>query len=138
MDAAVSSLLRNWSTAAASIWVGMPSADANPEGTTSWFAQPGRHLGHELIAAGLLILAGVTDRDQLQEAVRVGFERGRRSLQTPVGQLVPGAAGARVLHRDRPLPGDDDDASGSVSTPRVVASQPHSTSRSRALPRGSP
>jgi hypothetical protein len=110
MDAAVSSLLRNWSTAAASIWVGMPSADANPEGTTSWFAQPGRHLGHELIAAGLLILAGVTDRDQLQEAVRVGFERGRRSLQTPVGQLVPGAAGARVLQRDRPLPGDDDDA----------------------------
>ena len=110
MDAAVSSLLRNWSTAAASIWVGMPSADANPEGTTSWFAQPGRHLGHELIAAGLLILAGVTDRDQLQEAVRVGFERGRKSLQTPVGQLVPGAAGARVLHRDRPRPGDDDDA----------------------------
>ena len=28
--------------------------------------------------------------------------------------------------------------SGSVRTPRVVASQPHSTSRSRALPRGSP
>ena len=76
----------------------------------SWFAQPGRHLGHELIAAGLLILVGVTDSDQLQEAVRVGFERGRGSLQTPVGQLVPGAAGARVLHRDRPLPGDDDDA----------------------------
>jgi hypothetical protein len=75
----------------------------------SWFAGPGRHVGHKLIAAGLLILAGVTDRDQLQEAVRVGFERGRRSLQTPVGQLVPGAAGARVLHRDRP-PGDDDDA----------------------------
>lgn len=40
----------------------------------------------------------------------LAFERGRGSLQTPVGQLVPGAAGARVLHRDRPLPGDDDDA----------------------------
>jgi hypothetical protein len=34
----------------------------------------------------------------------------RDGLQTPMGQLVPGAAGARVLHRDRPLPGDDDDA----------------------------
>jgi hypothetical protein len=76
----------------------------------SWFAGPGRHVGHELIAAGLLIVAGITDRDQLEEAVRIGFERGRGSLQTPVGQLVPGAAGARVLHRDRPLPGDDDDA----------------------------
>lgn len=46
-----------------------------------WFAAPGRHLGHELIAAGLLILAGVTDRDQLEIAVRLGYERGRGSLQ---------------------------------------------------------
>ena len=36
--------------------------------------------------------------------------RAMQLLQTPMGQLVPGAAGARVLHRDRPLPGDDDDA----------------------------
>ena len=46
-----------------------------------WFAAPGRHIGHELIAAGLLILSGVVDRDQLEEAVRVGYERGRGSLQ---------------------------------------------------------
>jgi hypothetical protein len=47
----------------------------------TWYAHPGRHLGHELIAAGLLILAGVTDRDQLEEAVRVGFERGSDALR---------------------------------------------------------
>jgi len=46
-----------------------------------WWAAPGRHIGHELIAAGLLILAGVTDRDQLEEAVRVGYQRGKGSLQ---------------------------------------------------------
>ena len=47
-----------------------------------WWAAPGRHIGHELIAAGLLILAGVTDRDQLEEAVRTGYERGKGSLQS--------------------------------------------------------
>ena len=47
----------------------------------TWYAHPGLHLGHELIAAGLLILSGVTDRDQLEEAVRVGFERGKGSLR---------------------------------------------------------
>ena len=46
-----------------------------------WWAAPGLHLGHELIAAALLILAGVTDRDQLEQAVRVGYERGGGSLQ---------------------------------------------------------
>ena len=45
------------------------------------FAAPGRHIGHELIAAGLLLLSGVVDRDQLAEAVRVGYERGKGSLQ---------------------------------------------------------
>ena len=40
----------------------------------TWFAQPDARIGHELIAAGLLILAGVTDRDALAEAVRVGYE----------------------------------------------------------------
>ena len=66
----------------------------------TWYAAPGRHLGHELIAAGLLILAGVTDRDQLEEAVRVGYERGKGSLQgyDPSGQHVGGYAGpARLL-----------------------------------------
>ena len=46
-----------------------------------WFSAPGRHIGHELIAAGLLILAGITDRDQLEAAVRAGYERGRGSLE---------------------------------------------------------
>jgi hypothetical protein len=46
-----------------------------------WFASPGRHLGHELIAAGLLVLAGATDLDQLERAVRVGHERGSDALQ---------------------------------------------------------
>ena len=47
----------------------------------TWYAHPGLHLGQELIAAGLLILAGVTDRDKLKQAVRVGYERGKGSLQ---------------------------------------------------------
>ena len=46
-----------------------------------WFAAPGRHIGHELIAAGLLILSGVVDRDQLEEAVRAGYERGSDALR---------------------------------------------------------
>jgi hypothetical protein len=46
-----------------------------------WFESPGRHLGHELIAAGLLILAGVTNSDRLEEAVRVGYERGSETLR---------------------------------------------------------
>jgi hypothetical protein len=31
----------------------------------TWYAHPGRYIGHELIAAGLLLLSGVVDRDQL-------------------------------------------------------------------------
>jgi hypothetical protein len=46
-----------------------------------WFAQPEGRMGHELIAAGLLILAGVTDRGAVAEAVRVGYERGKEKLQ---------------------------------------------------------
>ena len=47
----------------------------------TWYAHPGRHIGHELIAAGLLILSGVVDRDQLEQAVRVGYERGADALR---------------------------------------------------------
>jgi hypothetical protein len=43
----------------------------------TWFAQPDARIGHELIAAGLLILAGVTDRGAVAKAVRVGYERGK-------------------------------------------------------------
>jgi hypothetical protein len=44
-------------------------------------AHPEGRQGHELIAAGLLILAGVTDRGTVAEAVRLGYERGKGSLQ---------------------------------------------------------
>ena len=47
----------------------------------NWLAQPESHQGHELIAAGLLILAGVTDRGEVGRAVRIGYERGRGSLE---------------------------------------------------------
>lgn len=38
------------------------------------------HQGHDLIAAGLLLLAGYVDGDLLIEAVRTGYERGAGSL----------------------------------------------------------
>jgi hypothetical protein len=47
----------------------------------TWYAHPGRHIGHALIAAGLLILAGVTDHDQLEDAMRLGNERGSDALR---------------------------------------------------------
>jgi hypothetical protein len=50
----------------------------------SWYAWPSTHIGHELIAAGMLILAGggrglPLDYDELERWTRVGFERGMRS-----------------------------------------------------------
>jgi hypothetical protein len=49
----------------------------------SWYASPATHVGYELIAAGLLILAGgrgfPLDYDELERWTRVGFERGMRS-----------------------------------------------------------
>ena len=47
----------------------------------NWFAQAEGQLGHELTAAGLLILAGVTDRRRVERWTRVGHERGRGSLR---------------------------------------------------------
>ena len=38
---------------------------------------PASHVGCELIAAGLLMLAGHTDLDQLDQWIRVGWERRR-------------------------------------------------------------
>ena len=38
----------------------------------SWFASPGTEYGHELIAAGLLPVAGPVDRDLLKQWVRTG------------------------------------------------------------------
>ena len=40
----------------------------------SWFGSPGTAYGHELIAAGLLIVAGPVDRDLLKRWVRTGYE----------------------------------------------------------------
>ena len=48
----------------------------------AWYAWPSTHIGHELIAAGMMILAGggrglPLDYDELERWTRVGFERGR-------------------------------------------------------------
>jgi hypothetical protein len=50
----------------------------------SWYAWPSTHVGHDLIAAGMLILAGngrglPIDFDELERWTRVGYERGMRS-----------------------------------------------------------
>src|SRR5688572_1869939 len=50
----------------------------------SWYAWPSTHVGHELIAAGMLILAGggngtPLDYGELERWTRVGYERGMRS-----------------------------------------------------------
>jgi hypothetical protein len=50
----------------------------------SWYAWPSTHVGHELIAAGMLIMAGggngkPLDYDALERWTRVGYERGMRS-----------------------------------------------------------
>jgi hypothetical protein len=49
----------------------------------SWFADAARR-GEDLIAAGLLMLAGHVDLDELDRWVRVGWER-RRGSTTPHG-----------------------------------------------------
>ena len=50
----------------------------------SWCASPATHVGYELIAAGMLIVAGggrgfPLDYGELELWTRVGFERGMRS-----------------------------------------------------------
>jgi hypothetical protein len=57
-----------------------------PPGITagSWYASPAMHVGHELIAAGMLILAGggrgvPLDYRQLERWTRIGFERDTRA-----------------------------------------------------------
>jgi hypothetical protein len=47
----------------------------------AWFASPATHIGHELIAAGMLILAAgglgkPFDYEELERWTRVGYERG--------------------------------------------------------------
>ena len=50
----------------------------------SWYARPPTHVRHELIGAGMLILAGdgrglPFDYDELERWTQVGYERGMRS-----------------------------------------------------------
>jgi len=52
----------------------------------SWFAKPARR-GEDLIAVGLLMLAGHVDLDQLDHWVRVGWER-RRRIRTAKTRLT--------------------------------------------------
>jgi hypothetical protein len=52
----------------------------------SWFAWPSTHVGHELIAAGMLIMAAGHDRKpldykELERWTRVGYERGMKWRQ---------------------------------------------------------
>jgi hypothetical protein len=49
----------------------------------SWFAWPSHHVGHELVAAGMLMMCGghdgkPLDYDELERWTRVGYERGIR------------------------------------------------------------
>jgi hypothetical protein len=46
----------------------------------AWFASPATREGHELIAAGLLLVAGPIDGDALLRAVSTGYKRRRASM----------------------------------------------------------
>jgi hypothetical protein len=50
----------------------------------SWFASAARR-GEDLIAAGLVLLAGHVDLDELDRWVRVGWERRRRGVKPVPG-----------------------------------------------------
>jgi hypothetical protein len=50
----------------------------------SWYANPATHVGHELLAAAMLILAGgghgvPLDYRELERWTRIGYERGMAS-----------------------------------------------------------
>jgi hypothetical protein len=47
----------------------------------AWMANPARYQAHELVAAGLLLRSRQVDGDQLLDAVRTGYERGKGSLE---------------------------------------------------------
>jgi hypothetical protein len=57
-----------------------------------WFAGVARQ-GHELIAAGLLMLAGHVDLDELDHWVRVGWERRRLGAAPRDVKPLPGRRG---------------------------------------------
>jgi hypothetical protein len=47
-----------------------------------WFASPATQQGHELIAVGLLLLAGPVDGDLLVRWIQIGFERRAASTKS--------------------------------------------------------
>jgi hypothetical protein len=48
----------------------------------AWFASPATAYAEKLVAAGLLLLAGPVEGDQITEWVRVGFQRRRQASAT--------------------------------------------------------
>jgi hypothetical protein len=61
-----------------------PIAELRVTVAGAWYASPATHVSHELIAAGMLILAGggrdlPLDYEELERWTRVGYERGTRS-----------------------------------------------------------
>jgi hypothetical protein len=55
----------------------------------AWLAWPETHVGHELVVAGLLVVAAENlDYDLLGHWVRVGYERGMRSRQPVHGDPI--------------------------------------------------
>jgi hypothetical protein len=67
----------------------------------SWFATPVRR-GEDLVAAGLLMLAGHVDLDQLDHWVRVGWERTRgASVPSRTARMTPN----RAVRRPETRPG---------------------------------
>jgi hypothetical protein len=64
----------------------------------SWFGSPGTKYGHELIAAGLLLVAGPVDRELLKRLVRTGYETQQSNWlgyapSSPRGPIPPASPG---------------------------------------------
>jgi hypothetical protein len=45
----------------------------------TWYAWLSTHVGHELVAAGMLIMAAALDYGELERWTRIGYQRGMRS-----------------------------------------------------------
>ena len=79
--------------------------------THQWSRVTSTHIGHELIAAGMLILAGggrglPLDYDELERWTRVGYERGTRSRNGSANQDVgkPACSGKGTTEPRREIP----------------------------------
>jgi hypothetical protein len=99
----------------------------------SWCASPATHAGHELLAAGMLILAArregkPLDYSELERWTRIGFERGtafqRGERASPAGEhkVVSRSALNPLLEQCGHRRGDRDSPSGSrcLGMPEVV------------------